>query len=81
MKRWVRIVLIVVLAAGLVVGLFGMLRRQTEDRKGAESYAEAAAIAGEFVRDAMVSTRNQPDFEERGVSFELNLGAMTALLH
>ena len=23
-----------------------MLRRQTEDRKGAESYAEAAAIAG-----------------------------------
>ena len=46
MKRWVRIVLIVVLAAGLVVGLFGMLRRQTEDRKGAESYAEAAAIAG-----------------------------------
>ena len=39
-------VLIVVLAAGLVVGLFGMLRRQTEDRKGAESYAEAAAIAG-----------------------------------
>ena len=41
MKRWVRIVLIVVLAAGLVVGLFGMLRRQTEDRKGAESYAEA----------------------------------------
>lgn len=46
MKRWVRIVLIVVLAAGLAVGLFGMLRRQTEDRKGAESYAEAAAIAG-----------------------------------
>ena len=46
MKRWMRIVLIVVLAAGLVVGLFGMLRRQTEDRKGAESYAEAAAIAG-----------------------------------
>ena len=34
------------MAAGLVVGLFGMLRRQTEDRKGAESYAEAAAIAG-----------------------------------
>ena len=46
MKRWMRIVLIVVLAAGLAVGLFGMLRRQTEDRKGAESYAEAAAIAG-----------------------------------
>ena len=42
----VKNVLIVVLAAGLVVGLFGMLRRQTEDRKGAESYAEAAAIAG-----------------------------------
>ena len=43
--------------------------------------SEAAAIAGEFVRDAMVSTRNQPDFVDRGVSFELILGAMTARLH
>lgn len=43
--------------------------------------SESAHIAGEFVRNAMVSTRNQPDFEERGVSFELNLGEMTALLH
>lgn len=45
------------------------------------SVAEAAHIAGEFVRHAMQSTRNQPHFAERGVSFELNLGEMTALLH
>lgn len=42
--------------------------------------SDAAWIAGEFVRDAMVSTRDQPDFEARGVSFERNLGTMTALL-
>ena len=30
--------------------------------------AESAEIAGEFVRHAMVSTRNQPHFEDRGVS-------------
>lgn len=41
---------------------------------------EAAHIAGEFVRNAMVKTRLQPNFEERGVSFELNLGEMTALV-
>ena len=33
---------------------------------GGQGSVRAAAIAGEFVRDAMVSTRNQPDFEERG---------------
>lgn len=42
--------------------------------------AESARIAGKFVRDAMVSTRDQPHYEERGVSFELVLGEMTALL-
>lgn len=42
--------------------------------------AEAAHIAGEFVRDAMITTRNQPEFEDRGVSFELVLSSMTDLL-
>ena len=42
--------------------------------------AESARIAGEFVRHAMESTRNQPHFEERGVSFELNLGELTSLV-
>ena len=42
--------------------------------------AESAEIAGEFVRHAMVSTRNQPHFEDRGVSFELNLGELTDLV-
>ncbi|OZG60305.1 pyridoxine kinase [Bifidobacterium lemurum] len=41
---------------------------------------ESARIAGEFVRHAMESTRNQPRFEERGVSFELNLGELTGLV-
>ncbi|WP_018143516.1 pyridoxamine kinase [Alloscardovia criceti] len=41
---------------------------------------EAAHIAGEFVRKAMVSTRNQPHFEERGVSFELVLSELTGLV-
>ncbi|MBM6699873.1 bifunctional hydroxymethylpyrimidine kinase/phosphomethylpyrimidine kinase [Bifidobacterium pullorum subsp. saeculare] len=42
--------------------------------------AESAHVAGEFVRHAMESTRNQPHFEERGVSFELNLGELTGLV-
>ncbi|TCD53541.1 pyridoxamine kinase [Alloscardovia theropitheci] len=41
---------------------------------------EAAHIAGEFVRSAMESTRHQPHFEERGVSFELVLGELTDLV-
>ncbi|OTA27127.1 pyridoxine kinase [Alloscardovia macacae] len=41
---------------------------------------EAAHIAGEFVRSAMESTRHQPHFEERGVSFELVLGELTRLV-
>lgn len=41
---------------------------------------EAARIAGEFVRNAMISTQNQPHHEERGVSFELNLGELTSLV-
>ena len=42
--------------------------------------AEATQIAGEFVRHAMVSTRDQPNFQERGVSFELNLAELTHLV-
>lgn len=41
---------------------------------------ESARIAGEFVRHAMESTRNQPHFEDRGVSFELNLAELTSLV-
>lgn len=42
--------------------------------------AEAADIAGEFVRHAMESTQHQPNHEERGVSFELDLGEMADLI-
>ena len=42
--------------------------------------SEATRIAGEFVRHAMVNTRHQPNFEERGVSFELDLGELTHLV-
>ncbi|WEV75927.1 pyridoxamine kinase [Bifidobacterium sp. ESL0800] len=45
-----------------------------------KSLGESAQVAGEFVRHAMESTRNQPDFEMRGVSFELNLGELTELV-
>ena len=41
--------------------------------------AEAANIAGDVVRPAMESTQYQPNHEERGVSFELNLDELTAL--
>ena len=37
-------------------------------------------FASEFVRDAMRITSAQPDFELRGVSFESELGKVTALL-
>lgn len=42
--------------------------------------AESAQIAGEFVRTAMIHTRNQPHYQERGVSFELDLNQLTGLL-
>lgn len=41
---------------------------------------DAVDFAGELVRDAMRITREQPDFEMRGVSFEPTLGKVTALL-
>ena len=44
------------------------------------SLAEAVEFAGTLVRDAMRITREQPDFEVRGVSFETALGEVTELL-
>ena len=41
---------------------------------------EAVEFAGELVRDAMKITREQPDYEVRGVSFETVLGKVTSLL-
>ncbi len=41
---------------------------------------ESTEFAGELVREAMVVTREQPDYEVRGVSFESVLGTVTALL-
>lgn len=42
--------------------------------------AEAVTFAGSFVHDAMIVSSKQPDFEERGVSFEPLIGQVTALL-
>ena len=44
------------------------------------SLAESVEFAGTLVRDAMRITREQPDFEVRGVSFETVLGEVTELL-
>ncbi|MDO4183463.1 MAG: PfkB family carbohydrate kinase [Coriobacteriia bacterium] len=41
---------------------------------------EATAFAGDFVHDAMIVSAQQPDFRNRGVSFELLLGKITSLL-
>ena len=41
---------------------------------------DAARFAGDFVRDAMKITRQQPNYEERGVSFEPCLGEVATLL-
>jgi len=41
---------------------------------------EAVAFAGDFVHDAMLVSAKQPHFQERGVSFELLLGKVSALL-
>ena len=45
-----------------------------------KSLREAAAFAGDFVHDAMLVSAQQPDFEDRGVSFEPLLGKITSLL-
>ena len=44
------------------------------------SVLEAVEFAGTFVCEAMVITSKQPDFENRGVSFEPLLGSIAALL-
>lgn len=44
------------------------------------SLADATAFAADFTADAMVISAKQPDFENRGVSFEPLLGKVTALL-
>lgn len=41
---------------------------------------EAVRFAGDFVHDAMIVSAKQPHFQERGVSFELLLGKVSALL-
>lgn len=41
---------------------------------------EAVEFAGTFVHDAMIISTNQPDFENRGVSFEPLLGRISELL-
>ncbi len=45
-----------------------------------KSLAEAVAFAGDFTCDAMVVSAQQPDFKNRGVSFEPLLGSVAALL-
>lgn len=44
------------------------------------SLAEAVEFAGSFTHDAMLVSAKQPDFKDRGVSFELILGQVTDLL-
>ena len=44
------------------------------------SIIEAVAFAGDFVHDAMIVSADQPNFKERGVSFELLLGKASSLL-
>ena len=41
---------------------------------------QAARFAGDFTHDAMIVSSQQPDFRARGVSFELILGKVSALL-
>ena len=45
------------------------------------SVVEGVAFAGSFIEEAMVLSTKQPDFEQRGVSFELLLGRVAQLLN
>ncbi|WP_165043876.1 PfkB family carbohydrate kinase [Adlercreutzia sp. ZJ138] len=45
-----------------------------------KTLAEAVAFAGDFTHDSMLVSAKQPDFKNRGVSFEPLLGKVTALL-
>ena len=44
------------------------------------SVVESVAFAGNFVHDAMIVSAKQPNFMDRGVSFELLLGQVSQLL-
>ncbi len=44
------------------------------------SLVESVAFAGDFVHDAMIVSAKQPNFKDRGVSFELLLGKASELL-
>ena len=44
------------------------------------SLQEAVAFAGDFVHDAMIVSAKQPEFRDRGVSFEPLLGKVCNLL-
>lgn len=44
------------------------------------SLVEGVAFAGSFIEDAVKLSTKQPDFEQRGVSFELLLGRVSQLL-
>ncbi len=44
------------------------------------SLADSVAFAGTFVHDAMIISSKQPQYEDRGVSFEPLLGEITSLL-
>ena len=45
-----------------------------------QEIADAVEFAGEFVCESMEITREQPNFELRGVSFETKLGLIAQLL-
>ncbi len=44
------------------------------------SLVEGVAFAGDFVHDSMIVSADQPNFKDRGVSFEPLLGKVSALL-
>ena len=45
-----------------------------------KSLYDSVNFAGKLVHDAMIVTRQQPDYETRGVSFESVLGEITDLV-
>ncbi len=45
-----------------------------------KSLVDAVVFAGDFVHDAMIVSADQPNFRDRGVSFEPLLGKVTTLL-
>ena len=49
-------------------------------RSSARSLRDAVVFAGDFTHDAMIVSAKQPDFKNRGVSFEPLLGKVAQLL-